>query len=60
MKEYEQFLLDEFNNLKEEYPALINTAKEYKEGFNIVLAAIERRTKAHKAVLTKWLKQKLS
>jgi hypothetical protein len=59
VRPYEEYLLEEFEKLKEEYPAVINTAKEYNEGFRIILAAMKRRTQAHEAVLTKWLKENL-
>jgi len=59
MKPYEQYLLDELNKVKEEFPALINTAREYQEGRNVVFAVMKRRTKANSEALAKWLTENL-
>lgn len=59
MKPYEEYLEEEFINISNEFPVIINTAKEFNEGFNIVLAAIKRRTNAHDEVLIKWLKKRI-
>lgn len=59
MKQYEEFLLKEFNDIKAEYPALVNTAKLFEEGFNVIVEAMRRRTKADKAVITKWLTENI-
>ena len=57
MKPYEEYLKEEFDKIKKDYPTLINTAKQFKEGFNIIVTVMERKTKAHKEVLTKWLNE---
>jgi len=59
MKPYEKYLHDELNKVKAEFPALINTARQYKEGRNIVFAVMKRRTKANSEALKNWLKENL-
>lgn len=59
MKPYEEYLQKELDSIREEYPALINTAKGHKEGYNVIFAAMKRRTQAHDDTISKWLKENL-
>jgi len=59
MKEYEEFLLSSYLEVSKENPGIVNTAKEYNEGFNVLVSAIKRKTNADDSVIRKWLKDYL-
>jgi len=59
MKEYEEFLLSNYLEISKKNPGIVNTAKEYNEGFNVLVSAMKRKTNADDSVIRKWLKDYL-
>ena len=54
-KPYSEWLRENFDKIKEEYPSLYLTALDYAEGRTIFLNVMYRETNANKAILAKWL-----
>lgn len=55
MKPFQERIQDSFDTIKEVYPGLYNTAKDYREGRNILLNLIHIEANVDKSIIVKYL-----